>query len=66
MSYLLFFRDFLVDKQLMEYTENINKRKINEKKKERISNQNKNYNYNYLNFDLTLSHPLTIKVINAF
>ena len=50
----------------MEYTENINRRKINEKKKERISSQNQNYNYNYLNFDLTLSHPLTIKVINAF
>lgn len=25
-------------------------------------NLNNNYNYNYLNFDLTLSHPITLKV----
>lgn len=63
MFFLGYIRDFLVDKQLMEFTEKINKNKIIEKKKEGISNQNQNYNYNYLNFDLTLAHPLTIMVI---
>ena len=50
-----------MDTSLIEYTKkesHIN----NLEQKEDFKKLNKNYNYNYLNFDLTLSNPLTIKV----
>ncbi len=59
----MIFRDYLMDKELMEYTEKFNeKTRKNRENNDKITKNNKNYNYNYLNFDLTLSHPLTITV----
>lgn len=54
-----YYREFLLDKKIMESAYQINIKSSKEKKLvEKTLKKNE-----YLNFDLTLSHPVTIKVL---